>query len=130
MISTTSRPPSGSWKASARETKAASMIPFPTKPKGMHWTHYEQRRTWRALSLIVDLDWHWIGTSAGGTQAVKTINTLSLLARPKGFEPLTPRFVVWCSIQLSYGRPAGAREALCRKSRQARRMGRRFGLER
>ena len=45
MISTTSRPPSGSWKASARETKAASIIPFPTKPKGMHWTHYEQRRT-------------------------------------------------------------------------------------
>ena len=28
------------------------------------------------------------------------------LARPKGFEPLTPRFVVWCSIQLSYGRPS------------------------
>jgi hypothetical protein len=23
------------------------------------------------------------------------------MARPKGFEPLTPRFVVWCSIQLS-----------------------------
>ena len=35
------------------------------------------------------------------------------MARPKGFEPLTPRFVVWCSIQLSYGRAvpgtAGAR---------------------
>ena len=28
------------------------------------------------------------------------------MARPKGFEPLTPRFVVWCSIQLSYGRAA------------------------
>ena len=29
------------------------------------------------------------------------------MARPKGFEPLTPRFVVWCSIQLSYGRAPG-----------------------
>jgi hypothetical protein len=30
------------------------------------------------------------------------------LARPKRFELLTPRFVVWCSIQLSYGRvPSG-----------------------
>jgi hypothetical protein len=27
-----------------------------------------------------------------------------VLARPKRFELLTPRFVVWCSIQLSYGR--------------------------
>src|SRR5437868_9535381 len=30
------------------------------------------------------------------------------LARPRGFEPLTPRSVVWCSIQLSYGRPQAA----------------------
>ena len=29
------------------------------------------------------------------------------LARPKRFELLTPRFVVWCSIQLSYGRASG-----------------------
>ena len=29
------------------------------------------------------------------------------MARPKGFEPLTPRFVVWCSIQPSYGRTPG-----------------------
>jgi hypothetical protein len=29
-----------------------------------------------------------------------------LLARPKRFELLTPRFVVWCSIRLSYGRGA------------------------
>ena len=35
------------------------------------------------------------------------------VARPKGFEPLTPRFVVWCSIQLSYGRvvPGNGRRA-------------------
>ena len=26
------------------------------------------------------------------------------LARPEGFEPPTPRSVVWCSVQLSYGR--------------------------
>ena len=30
-------------------------------------------------------------------------NDNSRMAHPKGFEPLTPRFVVWCSIQLSYG---------------------------
>jgi site-specific DNA recombinase len=29
---------------------------------------------------------------------------VDLVARPKRFELLTPRFVVWCSIQLSYGR--------------------------
>src|SRR6185312_1696486 len=31
---------------------------------------------------------------------------LKKMARPKRFELLTPRFVVWCSIQLSYGRVA------------------------
>jgi hypothetical protein len=31
---------------------------------------------------------------------------LKKLARPRGVEPLTPRSVVWCSIQLSYGRVA------------------------
>ena len=30
-----------------------------------------------------------------------------LLARPEGFEPPAPKFVVWCSIQLSYGRVGG-----------------------
>ena len=28
---------------------------------------------------------------------------LESLARPEGFEPPTPRFEAWCSIQLSYG---------------------------
>ncbi len=32
------------------------------------------------------------------------------MARPKGFEPLTPRFVVWCSIQLSYGRACSSEQ--------------------
>ena len=32
---------------------------------------------------------------------------MSKLARPKRFELLTPRFVVWCYIQLSHGRFAG-----------------------
>ena len=34
------------------------------------------------------------------------------MAHPKGFEPLTPRFVVWCSIQLSYGRNADEKAKL------------------
>ena len=36
-----------------------------------------------------------------------TYSQVRKLARPRGFEPLTPRSVVWCSIQLSYGRPQG-----------------------
>src|SRR5690242_5906070 len=36
-------------------------------------------------------------------------NFLIRLARPRGVEPLTPRSVVWCSIQLSYGRLPEAR---------------------
>src|SRR5262245_47452826 len=35
-----------------------------------------------------------------------------MLARPRGVEPLTPRSVVWCSIQLSYGRMAQKRNLL------------------
>src|SRR4051812_14681715 len=33
--------------------------------------------------------------------------TSGLLARSEGFEPPTPRFEVWCSIQLSYERIVG-----------------------
>jgi hypothetical protein len=33
-------------------------------------------------------------------------NPLKRLARSEGFEPPTPRFEVWCSIQLSYERTA------------------------
>ena len=41
------------------------------------------------------------------------------MAHPKGFEPLTPRFVVWCSIQLSYGcMPARGEWAQAHKARE------------
>jgi hypothetical protein len=36
------------------------------------------------------------------------ITSAKCLARPEGLEPPTPRFVVWCSIQLSYGRKQAA----------------------
>ena len=47
------------------------------------------------------------------------------MARSEGFEPPTPRFVVWCSIQLSYeraqaGRPAPATRRTLSKSPQGR----------
>src|SRR5690606_18718785 len=49
-----------------------------------------------------------------------TAGPLDFMARPEGFEPPTPKFVAWCSIQLSYGRkkqkrncadPAGSRQS-------------------
>ncbi len=40
--------------------------------------------------------------SGGGERSEFAVS--EKMARPRGFEPLTPRFVVWCSIQLSYGR--------------------------
>jgi hypothetical protein len=60
----------------------------------------------------------WSPAGRGRTKKCAVLNTvlifilerraedkcLKLLARPKRFELLTPRFVVWCSIQLSYGR--------------------------
>ena len=50
---------------------------------------------------------------------------LKRLARPRGVEPLTPRSVVWCSIQLSYGRvPAVGRPQLLHPG--ATRQGRSF----
>jgi hypothetical protein len=56
-----------------------------------------------------------MGSALHSLNLLDSQSALILLARPKGFEPLTPRFVVWCSIQLSYGRPplrrAGERES-------------------
>ena len=50
--------------------------------------------------------------SAAGRQSAghkKTGQWPVVLARPEGFEPPTPKFVAWCSIQLSYGRVAQKR---------------------
>jgi hypothetical protein len=41
-------------------------------------------------------------------------DVMEAMARPKRFELLTPRFVVWCSIQLSYGRVSRGAN-LCRQ---------------
>src|SRR5690606_20163786 len=49
---------------------------------------------------------HWLATEPGKTKkpAADAVGFLFFLARPEGFEPPTPKFVAWCSIQLSYGR--------------------------
>src|SRR2546423_13006571 len=42
-----------------------------------------------------------------------TLGAEMRVARPEGFEPPTPRFVVWCSIQLSYGRVVRDAQGRC-----------------
>ena len=68
-----------------------------------------------------DLDLHLLSPKGGRTSKSRThakwvfavlFRVLSKLARPKRFELLTPRFVVWCSIQLSYGRASAPRARL------------------
>jgi hypothetical protein len=44
------------------------------------------------------------GANSVGVRLFDARKYLKRLARPRGVEPLTPRSVVWCSIQLSYGR--------------------------
>ena len=34
------------------------------------------------------------------------MNAVRKVVRPTGFEPMAPRLGIWCSILLSYGRPA------------------------
>ena len=57
---------------------------------------------WRAFHL--SLRWYLYGTQRNYSNRRYNCKCLIRLARPEGFEPPTPKFVVWCSIQLSYGR--------------------------
>ena len=53
-----------------------------------------------------------------GVAEINLTNLLSLLARPERFELPAPRFVVWCSIQLSYGRLGWLKAAEARRESQ------------
>jgi hypothetical protein len=48
------------------------------------------------------------GTEALHEKARWVLGEMERLVHRRGFEPLTPRFVVWCSIQLSYRCLGGA----------------------
>ena len=62
---------------------------------------------WFETPLGVSSVLAWNGFEVYRDQMIPAKSLISL-ARPEGFEPPTPRFVVWCSIQLSYGRVLGA----------------------
>ena len=53
-----------------------------------------------------------VAASSAKTAGVFSARFCTEVARPKRFELLTPRFVVWCSIQLSYGRVFTRRSGL------------------
>ena len=84
----------------------------------------------KAAELAAGSAW---GPQKSGEQADKIQlvgKLLEKLARPRGVEPLTPRSVVWCSIQLSYGRVRRSEPAVVARITtpagpdQARRIGR------
>src|SRR5262249_5028601 len=50
---------------------------------------------------LVGRRFRW-GSGTGFLLTAKSRKSLILMAHRAGFEPTTPRFVVWCSIQLSY----------------------------
>ena len=84
----------------------------------------------KAAELAAGSAW---GPQKSGEQADKVQlvgKLLEKLARPRGVEPLTPRSVVWCSIQLSYGRVRRSEPAVVARITtpagpdQARRIGR------
>ena len=70
----------------------------------------------RALAQRVEVDAKELRITGSKSESQRTLVAASSakiggraqfcteMARPKRFELLTPRFVVWCSIQLSYGR--------------------------
>src|SRR5690606_37867963 len=49
-----------------------------------------------------------------GQRAMPVDTDACVMARPEGFEPPSPKFVAWCSIQLSYGRAEAESWNVCR----------------
>jgi hypothetical protein len=60
--------------------------------------------TRRATAPLEKSSWRLFGDLVFLAGVTKWPKLLKSLARPEGFEPPTPRSVVWCSVQLSYGR--------------------------
>ena len=60
-------------------------------------------RTPNATEHHLSCDNEFLPVGPGNSRSQEIMDS-AVVARPKRFELLTPRFVVWCSIQLSYGR--------------------------
>ena len=75
--------------------------------RGWGWPYFQSANLWgRPVTLFAC-------TFAPGAQAVGTISEFSRkMARPAGVEPATLDLEDRCSIQLSYGAPAGVRGAI------------------
>jgi hypothetical protein len=63
-----------------------------------HKNSVKIQNNWKFLRNLLDSNPMMEGTPA------RLLLKAASLARPEGFEPPTPRSVVWCSVQLSYGR--------------------------
>jgi hypothetical protein len=80
----------------------------PAQATGMHETAHDERHGFHDLMFACKPEWRDVcspnAPPARFLGSMVRLKTLKRLARPRGVEPLTPRSVVWCSIQLSYGR--------------------------
>jgi hypothetical protein len=80
-------------EATARDEPGCDSTPRPPRGRGAHRGGAGGRH-----------EPHTVSPTRAGPRGGGVVFLAEKLARPRGFEPLTPRSVVWCSIQLSYGR--------------------------